>query len=154
MTVSNDLSTVLNHWETEFSNLLNATSDTTDESINLNVPNTDTNQAAINNVEHNGYITSDELAKVIQKAGKRKAPGYDEIPTEVLKNETAVYFLLKLFYICFQTGQVPKEWSKCIINPIPKSSTNDRRDPMSYRGIALAPASYKLFCGILNNRLI
>ena len=25
---------------------------------------------------------------------------------------------------------------------------------MSYRGIALAPASYKLFCGILNNRLI
>ena len=25
---------------------------------------------------------------------------------------------------------------------------------MSYRGIALAPASYKLFCGILNNRLV
>ena len=65
-----------------------------------------------------------------------------------------MYCLLKLFNVCFQTGQVQKEWSKCIINPIPKSSTNDRRDPMSYRGIALAPASYKLFCGILNNRLI
>ena len=25
---------------------------------------------------------------------------------------------------------------------------------MSYRGIALAPSSYKLFCGILNNRLV
>ena len=61
-TVSNDLSTVLNHWETEFSNLLNATSDTNDESINLNVSNTDTNQAAINNVEFYGYSTSDELA--------------------------------------------------------------------------------------------
>ena len=26
-------------------------------------------------------------------------------------------------------------------------------DPLSYRGIALAPASYKLFCALINNRL-
>ena len=96
------------------------------------------NQAAINNVELNGYITCDELAKVIQKAGKRKAPEYDEMPTEVLKNETAMYFLLKLFNDCFQTGQVPKEWSKCIINPIPKSSTNDRRNVSNDQELAVS----------------
>ena len=61
-----------------------------------------------------------------------------------------MYFMLRLFNVFLQTGQVPKEWSKCILNPIPKSSTNDRTDPMSYRGIARAPASYKLY----NNRLI
>ncbi|CAG2218387.1 unnamed protein product [Mytilus edulis] len=45
-------------------------------------------------------------------------------------------------------------WSKGIITPIPKCSTADTRDPLSYRGITLAPCSYKLFCSILNNRLV
>lgn len=30
--------------------------------------------------------------------------------------------------------------------PIPKSSITNRRDPLSYRGISLAPAMYKLYC--------
>ena len=41
-----------------------------------------------------------------------------------------------------------------MITPIPKSSTSDPRDPMSYRGITLAPTSYKVYCGVLNARLI
>lgn len=48
---------------------------------------------------------------------------------------------------------MPSDWGKCIINPIPKSSTTDKRDPLSYRGISLAPAMYKLYCSILNSRL-
>ena len=40
-----------------------------------------------------------------------------------------------------------------MITPIPKSSTSDPHDPMSYRGITLAPSSYKLYCGVLNARL-
>ena len=143
--ISNDLPTV----ETEFSNLFNSNIDH-DERIDLNDRNTEMNHAAFNNAELNGYNTRDELVKTIQNAGSNKAPGCDEIPTEVLKNETTMYFMLRLFNVCLQTGQVPKEWSKCILNPIPRSSTNDRTDPMSYRGIALAAASYKLY----NNRLI
>ena len=42
---------------------------------------------------------------------------------------------------------------KCVINPIPESYTSDRRDPLSYRGIALAPSMYKIYCFILNERL-
>ena len=45
------------------------------------------------------------------------------------------------------------DWGKCIINHIPKSSTTDRRDPFSYRGISLAPAMYKLYYLVLNSRL-
>ena len=35
-----------------------------------------------------------------------------------------------------------------------KSSNVDRRDPLSYRGITITSALYKLYCVILNNRLI
>ena len=104
--------------------------------------------------ELNGEITNSEFMNVINKAKNSKAPGHDDIPTNVLKNESAIQFLLRFFNTCLQTGKVPSQWSKCVFNPIPKGSTSDKRDPLSYRGIALAPASYKLFCGILSNRLI
>ena len=55
--------------------------------------------------------------------------------------------------MCFNSGFTPTEWGRGIINPIPKSSTSDPRDPLSYRGITLAPAIYKLYCSILNERL-
>ena len=50
-------------------------------------------------------------------------------------------------------GKVPQEWSKCVLNSIPNSSNLNKNDPLSYRGIALAPSSYKLFCALINNRL-
>ncbi len=46
------------------------------------------------------------------------------------------------------------EAKKGIINPIPKDNTLDPIDPMSYRGITLACAMYKLYCGVLNSRLV
>ena len=58
-----------------------------------------------------------------------------------------------MFNICFNSGIIPDIWSKGIITPIPKSSTSDPRDPSSYRGITLAPVSYKLYCVVLNARL-
>ena len=63
-------------------------------------------------------------------------------------------FLHKLFNICFNFGKIPSVWFKGIITPIPKCSTSDPRDPLSYRGITLAPCAYKLYCSILNNRLV
>ena len=70
-----------------------------------------------------------------------------------MKNDTAVSFLHVLFNICFDNGIVPSEWGKCIINPILKSSTSDRRDPLFFRGISLAPSMYKLYCSVLNRQL-
>ncbi len=46
-------------------------------------------------------------------------------------------------------------WMKGIINPYPKDNTLDpREDPMNYRAITLACAMYKLYCGVLNSRLV
>ena len=50
-------------------------------------------------------------------------------------------------------GTVPAIWGKCVIKPIPKSSSTDPRDPLSNRGIALASAVYKLYCSVINERL-
>ena len=76
------------------------------------------------------------------------------IPVEVLRNDWSVAHLVKLFNVCFHTGTVPDQWSRGIIIPIPKDAKNDLRDPLNYRGITVACATYKLYCSVLNNRLI
>ena len=104
-------------------------------------------------LEFNNHISIFEVKKAIDGAKRGKVAGFDNIPVEVLKNDTAVSFLQILYNICFDNGTVPSDWGNCIINPIPKSSTSDKRDPLSYRGISLAPTMYKLYCSILNRRL-
>lgn len=101
----------------------------------------------------NEHISLFEVKKAIFSAKQGKACGFDNIPSEVLRNDTAVSFLHILFNVCFDAGVIPSDWGKCIINPIPKSCTDDKRDPLSYRGIALASSMYKLYCSILNDRL-
>ena len=64
----------------------------------------------------------------------QKAPGHDDIPSEVLRNNIAVTTILEFFNHCFSSGMVPSECSKGIITPIPKNSTADTRDPLSYKG--------------------
>ena len=66
-----------------------------------------------------------------------------------LRSPFSIYSLI----FAMKKGIIPSLWSKCIISPIPKSSTTDPRDPLSYRGIALASSMYKLYCFILNNRI-
>lgn len=46
--------------------------------------------------------------------------------------------LHSLFNRCFMSGNVSLAWSK-VITPVPKSSNIDAQDPLSYRGITLAP---------------
>ena len=43
-----------------------------------------------------------------QKRGK--ASGIDNIPIQVLENDTAVSFLHVLFNACFDNGSVPADW--------------------------------------------
>ena len=64
-----------------------------------------------------------------------------------------IYFLHILFNVCFKKGTVPTIRGKCIINPFPKSSSRDPRDPLSYRGNALASSVYKIYCSVINERL-
>jgi hypothetical protein len=83
-----------------------------------------------------------------------KSPDIDLIQAEVCKNQIVIYVLHKLFNLCIKTGKVPSMWNRGIITPIPKCSTSDPRDPLSYRAIALAPFAYKFCSGMLNDRLV
>ena len=158
--VSFYINDVLRKWRNDFCSLFNGTPRVTDTDIDSdnstdNASSNMTNDAPSQHFQqnYNEHISIFEVKKAIDSVKRGKATGIDNIPAEVLKNDTAVSFLHVLFNICFDNGIVPSEWGKCIINPIPKSSTTDKRDPLSYRGISLAPIMYKLYCSILNNRL-
>ncbi|MES9880125.1 MAG: reverse transcriptase family protein [Sedimenticola sp.] len=140
-------SEVLNRWKHDFCKLYKSGGNADDNSL--------TNENGCDTAElcFNDNISISEVRKSVFAAKKGKASGVDQIPSDVFANDTAISFLHILFNVCFSTGTIPTDWGKGIINPIPKSSTNDPRDPMSYRGITLAPAMYKLYCYILNDRL-
>uniref|UniRef100_A0A3B3DMD0 Reverse transcriptase domain-containing protein n=1 Tax=Oryzias melastigma TaxID=30732 RepID=A0A3B3DMD0_ORYME len=101
----------------------------------------------------NQEITVEEVQIVIAKTKPYKAVGVDEISNEVLKCPKLLEPLHCLFTYCFQTGFIPSVWYQSIIKPIPKSSQADPRIPLNYRGISLMSTVYKVFSGILNNRL-
>ncbi|XP_052256259.1 uncharacterized protein LOC127861632 isoform X1 [Dreissena polymorpha] len=145
-TVSSKLEDVLLRWKNDFANLLN-------QSVNSNVGQ---HTSSFDNVYHEELdrpFSVFEVKAAIDRAKLNKATGIDQIPNEVLKNDMSVSFLHSLFCVCYETGMVPSMWGKNIINPIPKSSTADKRDPLQYRGISLACTMYKLYASILNHRL-
>ena len=124
------------------------------ESCDINVSDheiTETVDTGLNLV-----ITENEVTMDLSKVKNGKATGYDNIPTEVLKNKTVIKYLLSLFNKCFHSGRVPTAWQKSIINPIPKSNVITPQDPAFYRGISLTSIMYKLYvvlCSVLNERL-
>ena len=143
--ITRDNKTVLETWKNSFQNLLNPNNVTSNITQGDGVSHSEFN--------FNSDITRDEVYKAISRAKIGKSAGLDEIPTDVLKNDAAIGILHRLFSVCFNTGIIPNDWSYSIITPIPKSSTGDARNPLHYRGISLAPACYKLYCGVLNSRL-
>ena len=101
----------------------------------------------------NQSIMVNEVSKVLRKMRNNKSVGIDNLPYEVLKNQESSILLQKLFNKIFQAHIIPSLWKKAIIKPIPKGSTTDPRLPLQYRGIALLSTVYKIYTGVLNNRI-
>ncbi|CAG2189561.1 unnamed protein product [Mytilus edulis] len=150
--VSSNVDDVLLKWKSDYADLLNQTGNqvTTDRNIPV-----DHSPAVLTESDFllTEEISFEEVFNVVCKSKRGKASGVDNIPADVLCNQNCIIFLHRLFNWCFKTGKVPEMWNNIIINPIPKNNMSDKRDPLNYRGIALAPASYKLYCNILNLRL-
>lgn len=147
--VSNNVNTVLEKWQSAFQDLLNPIQDDNDPSQvdSLSVSNEDME------LDMNASISRDEVVKAMHAMKNNKSSGIDELPAEVLKHERLVNLLRVLFEKCFNYGITPDIWKRSVISPVPKSSTSDSRDPLQYRGISLAPVTYKMYCNILNSRL-
>ena len=71
----------------------------------------------------NDEITTFEKQKSVHEAKAHKTSAFDNIPSEVFKNDAAVSVSHILFNQCFKAGKITTDWGKGIINPIPKSST-------------------------------
>ncbi len=99
-------------------------------------------------------ISDDEIKVAIKHLKKGKACGVDQISNEMLKcgGVATLPILNKLFNSVLQSGQYPTLWQGSWLKPLHKGG--DTTDPNRYRGISIMSCMSKLFCTVLNNRLV
>ena len=99
-------------------------------------------------------ITEREIRKAAEKLKNNKSPFSDKIRNEMIKAsiDTLMPVYEKLFNSILNQGTMPQTWCGGLITPIYKSG--GRSDPANYRGICVSSCLGKLFCSILNHRLL
>ena len=99
-------------------------------------------------------INITEIKNTLKKAKIGKSAGPDMISNEMLKfgGDTLHLAINHLFNIIMCSGKYPEKWKLSLITPIHKSL--DINNPVNYRGIAVADCLSKVFCKILNDRII
>jgi hypothetical protein len=96
----------------------------------------------------------EELRKAAKNLKSKKAVYNDKIRNEMIISsiETLSKGFLKVFNNVLTSGKFPESWTEGLITPIHKSGNS--LDPNNYRGICVSSCLGKLFCSILNNRLM
>ena len=96
-------------------------------------------------------IEKAEIAECLKKLKNNKTGGSDGLVGELLKygGSGMVCLLEQLFSVVWHEETVPREG--LIVNLFKKG---DREDPGNYRGITLLSVVGKVFCKVLNNRLV
>lgn len=95
-------------------------------------------------------IALSEVESAVARAKRRKAAGFDLLPSESLKNSTRIDILLRLTKYSFDNTICPEVWRSSLINLIKKSDT-DPRDRLGYHGMSLLSVC-KIYSEILNIR--
>ena len=114
-----DKQQVLKKWQNDFKKLLNPV-DSVEQDIIDTVNLDEENDNCLN-----AYISQQEVAEAMKAMKRNKAFGVDILPAEVRKSSCLTELLTVLFNKCFS----PDVWKYGIIQPIPKSSTSNTRDP-------------------------
>lgn len=80
-------------------------------------------QSGTEEVDQN--IMREKFHKALLELKNKTAPGIDEIPAELLKEcgENSKKIIYELIQKIYETGQVPRDFTKCIIVPIPKKTS-------------------------------
>ena len=98
-------------------------------------------------------ITKEEVIKQLLKLKGEKALGCDEIQNEawrLMPMEVGEVFH-KLINKIWMGNGIPRDWRRGIICPIFKKGEKD--EAKNYRGITLIGTAYKIYAGILNERV-
>lgn len=101
-----------------------------------------------------GAIEPAEIFRCIKKLKNNKTGGSDGLVGELLKygGSGMVDLLQILFSVIWREEIVPPQWREGLIVNLFKKG--DKEDPGNYRGISLLSVVGKVFCKILNNRLV
>ena len=145
--ISSNTNVVLETWRKHFQDLLNPQSEESE-------PKIETSEETNTDTDLNNPIITVVLKAALRQLNDRKAEGIDEIPAEIWKNQNLLALIEALFNQCFRLGRIPEFWKCGLITPVLKSSSSDKRIPSNYRGITITPAIYKLYCNVINKRLL
>ena len=101
-------------------------------------------------------ITASEVRRVLRTLPNKSSCGSDRISYQMIKEADPglVGPLVSLFNASLRLRKVPDEWRKSIIKPIFKGGRKDRRDPSSYRPIALTSCVARTMEKVLNARIL
>jgi hypothetical protein len=96
-----------------------------------------------------------EMREACKRLKYGKAAGDDEVLGEWFKKggERVVYCMWWLCKEVWRREEIPTDWSKGVVVPLYKGK-GDKRNPLKYRGITLLSVAGKVFCSILNTRLM
>lgn len=95
----------------------------------------------------NRPIDRDEVKEAVFRSKLGKSVGVDEIPSEILRNDTCIDLLYKLIKLCFTEGHVPKEWLTSVISAIPKPNM-DTLNPLAFAYLG----SVQDICGYIKQK--
>jgi hypothetical protein len=96
--------------------------------------------------------TIEELKEAIQSCKNGKAPGIDQIRSEMLKVDTTAKMLLPLFRRVWIEEVFPDEWKTGVVVKLPKKG--DLKLCSSWKGITLLSIVSKTFNKIILNRIV
>ena len=157
--ITSNIDEVLSKWEEDYKNLYNPNIESLnfDEAFKEDILRQKQMLETQSNslyLELDSEISRSEVEKVVNKLKKGKSVGVEGIPYEVLKNFMSVDMLHCFFNKILNAGLIPGVWRCAIVKPIPKGSMTDPMIPSQYRGISLLSTIYKIYSGVLNNRLL
>ncbi len=89
-------------------------------------------------------VSMQKLIDALTKSPTNKAPGADEVKTEMLKTNMQLNAnaLFELWAVCRRCGDTPLLWRQAVVIPIHKNGTHE--DPGNYRPISLLSQARKI----------
>lgn len=98
-------------------------------------------------------IMKEEFDKALMELMNKKAPGVDEIPAELIQNcgENTKKIIYEMIKKCYENGQEPSDFTKCIIVPIPKKTTAKTCE--QHRTLSLISRASKILTRIVLKRI-